>query len=105
MTSFDNGPAKGQRLMLKRAPLFLRVVEAGGKFDALDQLADEPEAGERLFAYRRVGEVGMCHIHRKGGGGWFTIANYALVAQQPDDATMRDTTAWRAWCHQEGSRT
>lgn len=102
MTSFTNGPAQGQHLMLKRAPLFLRVVEAAGKFDALDQLSDEPESGERLFAYRQVGEPGMVHLNRgRGHGGFYTIATYTLVAPQPDDATMRDTAAWQAWCKRQ----
>lgn len=99
MTTFQDGPAKGQRLMLRRAAHYLRVVESGGKFDALDQPDDQPEAGERLFAYEIVGEPSMCHIRASGGrGGSYPIATYRLVADQPADADMRTTQAWHSWC-------
>jgi len=58
MTTFEDGPAKGQHLSLQRAPKFLRVVEDGGKWDALDQPTDEPRPGETLYAYRISSEVG-----------------------------------------------
>ena len=38
MTTFQDGPAKGMTLMLKRTPVYLRVVCSLGKVDALDQL-------------------------------------------------------------------
>lgn len=108
MTTFNDGPAKGKVLRLKRAPKFLRVVVADGvagqQWDALDQLDDVPKLGERIFAYHIVGEPGCCHINAgRGAGGFFTTAFYALVAQHPDDATMRDASAWRAWCHQQAT--
>jgi hypothetical protein len=99
MTRFQDGPAKGQTLMLNRAPRFLRVVEKGGKFDALDQLDDKPEAGEKIYAYEIVGEPGSIHINRGGGrGGFYTMGEYKLVAEQPTDAQMRTLQAWRGWC-------
>ena len=62
MTTFIDGPAKGQHLALKRAPRFLRVVVADGKWDALDQIEDEPRPGELVYAYEVHGPVGSCHI-------------------------------------------
>lgn len=100
MTTFQDGPAKGQHLMLKRHAKFLRVVVADGKWDALDQPEDTPQPNETLYAYVVVGEIGMCHINRGGGrGGFYAIANYRFVPIQPDQETMRDSSRWQAWCH------
>lgn len=103
MTTLIDGPAEGIRLMLKRAARFIRVVEADGKWDALDQPDDTPKPNEKIYAYEVRGEVGNCHISLRGkdgkrGGGFYPIASYGFVSQQPDDATMRDTTKWRQWC-------
>jgi hypothetical protein len=99
MTAFEDGPAKGQTLMLHRAPRFLRVTEDNGKWDALDQLADTPRPNEKLFVYEIVGEPSWIHIYKRGpGSGFYTRASYRFVAQQPEDETMRHTPAWRDWC-------
>jgi hypothetical protein len=102
MTAFIDGPAKGQHLSLRRAPVFLRVVKEdlqSGKWDALDQLSDEPSAGEKLFAYVVSGEVGWCHLNRgRGGSGFYPIASYKFIEPQPSDAEMRTTAAWHSWC-------
>lgn len=102
MTNFLDGPTKGQYLILKRAPVFLRVTEETGKFDALDQPEDTPKSSEKLHAYRMVGTPGMCYINRgRNGSGMFTVATYQLVETQPDDKTMRDAALWRAWCYEQ----
>jgi len=99
MTSFIDGPAKGQHLMLKRAARFIRVVDEVGKWDALDQPEDTPKATEKIYAYQVHGDVRACHINRGGGrGGFYPIAEYRFIVDQPDDATMRDADRWRAWC-------
>jgi len=78
MTSFRSGPAEGKILMLRRSPIFLRVVvNSDGKIDALDQPGDQPTATEQIHVYKLEGEVGSCHINRRGGtGGFFTFATY-----------------------------
>lgn len=106
MTRFNDGPARGHTLQLRRAPFFLRVVceagdlfGAGGKVDALDQISDEPTKDEKLFAYRLTATPGMVHIYRRqGGGGFYPMSVYVLVDPQPTDAEMRDKTRWAAWC-------
>lgn len=103
MTKFVNGPAHGATLMLKRAPLYLRVViDALGKIDALDQLADTPTRDETLACYKATQRGGAIHINSRGKqgqrtGGFFTMAEYAFVDPQPSDAEMRTTAAWHAW--------
>jgi hypothetical protein len=110
MIRFTDGPAANQRLMLRRAPLYLRVTfdTIKKKWNAIDQLADTPAAGEAVFAYRRQGEpsVAMIDWTEKGRrrGGCFSVATYAVVAEQPDDATMRDTKLWREWCYAQQKR-
>lgn len=98
-TSFKDGPARGQTLMLKRSPIYLRVVAANGKWDALDQPTDEPAENEKVYAYKLTGEPGMCHINMgRKGGGFYPIAEYALCQTQPTDAEMRSRAKWCAWC-------
>jgi hypothetical protein len=105
---FGDGPAVGELLALKRAPLYLRAVFNGqtSKWDALDQLADVPGPEELLVvAYRRVGPARGCMVDwtvkgRKVGGR-FASANYEVVAEQPDAATLRETDRWRAWCWEQ----
>lgn len=109
MVKFLNGPAAGQVLMLKRAPDLLRVTcaryqdaQKAPKFDALDQLGDEPRPEETLYAYRRT--EAACTVHVRLGGkakhasGFYAHANYELCTMQPTDEQMRDTEQWRTWC-------
>lgn len=110
MIRFLDGPAAAKFLILRRAPLYLRVVydSFNRKWDALDQLNDQAAAGETIVVYRRVGEAraGFVDWTERGRrrGGYSAIASYSLVAEQPDDATVRDTTKWRAWCCEQLKR-
>lgn len=95
MTKFVDGPADGQTLMLKRQPLFLRVVRDGaGKWDALDQLHDSPRHGEEAFVYVHVADDGCVFVRP---GGMYRTTRYALFPQQPSQAVLRDTVAWRGF--------
>jgi len=100
VTRFLNGPLGGGALMLRRAPLFLRVTrDAKGKFDALDQLTDTPDPAEAIFVYRRKGKAGSLHIdYTRRRSAWFAIAEYELLPEQPVEEVMRSTEKWRAWC-------
>jgi hypothetical protein len=99
MTTFEGGPATGHTLMLRRAPKLLRVVESNGKFDALDQLHDEPRQGEKIYAYEITGKPGMIHINcGRQGGGFYTLSAYRFITPQPADSDMRTNPAWGAWC-------
>jgi hypothetical protein len=100
MTSFLSGPAEGKVLMLRRSPIFLRVViNADGKVDALDRLEDQPTANEQIHVYKLEGKVGTCHINRRGGGGgFFSVATYRYLPQQPQDSDVREIHNWQAWC-------
>lgn len=102
MTRFLDGPAAGQHAMLKRSPRYLRVViDPQGKVDALDQATDSPDPGERLYAYLMHGESGTIHINRSDGrGGFYALADYKLLPDQPSDAIMRQTSDWQAWVEQ-----
>lgn len=107
MTTFEDGPAKGQTLSLARAPLFLRVVHdnAGTSqhgWDALDQPEDSPRERESIHVYLLAHKPGHVHINRgRKGSGWYAIASYRLYTQQPDDATMRDSGRWSVWVHDQ----
>lgn len=98
MTHFEDGPAQGQTLMLKRSPRFLRVVRAGRTWDALDQLEDRAEPNETIYVYERVGEPGRVHLNCGRGGGTFSMASYRFFSHQPPEADMRDNEAWQRWC-------
>lgn len=107
MTRFIDGPAKGTTLFLRRAPHYLRVVQgpdgptAPGTIDALDQLDDTPRASETVTAYEMVGGPSHMHVNRgRLGCAWYRGGEYRMVAEQPDDATLRDAARWRAWVSQ-----
>lgn len=110
MTRFEDGPAKGQVLMLQRAPLFLRVSFDGSpgrialeadKWDALDQVEDSPKASEVLYAYYRTGSHGRAFIDFGGAkkhlSGLYTSASYLYMSEQPPQAVMASNEAWREW--------
>lgn len=106
MTRFEDGPAKGQILMLQHAVRFLRVTSSilpGSSkthWDALDQLSDQPIPDETLYAYEIVGTLEWCFMDfgSPRRGGRYVMATYKFVQPQPTDADMRDETAWDAWC-------
>jgi hypothetical protein len=101
-TTFIDGPAAGAGMNLRRAPVFLRVVEVieqMGTFDALDQLEDEPREGERVHVYRMLaGTRGSAFVCGRGSGasGHYEWGIYAHLADV-DGEQLRDTAAWRAW--------
>jgi hypothetical protein len=105
MVTLLDGPAAGTTLLLKRSPIYLRVVinprakKAENRFDALDQLNDQARAHERIVVYRRIGPARSFHMKGSGGiSGVYAMAEYQLHAEQPDDHVTRDTSAWRDWC-------
>jgi hypothetical protein len=97
MTTFQDGPAKGQTMMPRRAPF-----QDGGKFDILDQPEDSPKATEKLCCYVLVEHTGMVHLcvrgKNRGGGGMYPMATYKLYPQQPTDEEMRSNDRWQQWC-------
>jgi hypothetical protein len=110
---FLDGPAAGVSLMLRRAPVVLRVVSRpprgkddtvahGLAWDALDQLDDLPEPRETVHVYRRQRDPTWFHLCIRGKGkraaGFYAVADYRLYWRQPDGTITRDTAAWRAWC-------
>lgn len=98
MTTFLDGPAAGQTLMLRRAPMFLRVTAAHGAFDALDQLEDKPRPEEYVYVYKITGNPGRVHINRgKQGSGWYTMAEYKIVPVQPGQDVLKHADNWHNW--------
>lgn len=109
MITFADGPVAHAFLSLRRCPIYLRVVRGpDGEIDALDQLDDAPQLDEEIIVYRIVGAPSVCFVDgtRNGRrcGRREVMARYAVVAEQPDDATVRDTTAWRKWCYEQQQR-
>lgn len=81
MIRFLDGPAEGVALALRSAPERLRVVlNADGRWDALDQPEDEPKPGETVFWYRSEGAAGVVHLlatdpkTRRRRGRWLARA-------------------------------
>lgn len=102
MTSFEDGPAHGAKLMLRRSPYFLRVTYDGKDYDALDQLEDKPKPEETIYLYRITAIPSWCHIRAsKAAGGMYSMANYAYVSPQPSDFILRDNEAWRTWVSEQ----
>lgn len=105
MILFNHGPAHGVMLRLRRAPIFLRVVDNGTNFDALDQRDDEAGENERIYVYRILTEPQTIHIRcrPRSQGGWYVYAEYEYYANQPGEA-VRDNKAWKLWCKEEIAR-
>lgn len=109
MTTFDDGPAKGRTLSLRRAPWLLRVVRSkAGEWDALDQLDDTPKRGETIHVYRRVTEVNRYHLKASGkmkaASGFYEGAAYKALPIQPKPEEVWETEAWRTWCTTKGKK-
>lgn len=104
MTKFYKGPADGKVMMLRHAPKYLRVVVKEDVFDALDSPEDEPRPDEVCYAYELKAQTGMSHVNTgsRPGGGFFPIADYKYVFDQPFQGAMRDRDAWRRWCQAQG---
>jgi hypothetical protein len=102
MTKFLDGPAKGQVLALHTSPPFLRVtLGADGKFDALDRPEDTPRPDERLFAYKLVENLGMCHVNMgRGRGGFYPMSKYSFIESQPFEHELR--SGWEKWVSYRG---
>jgi hypothetical protein len=112
MTKFEDGPAAGTVLSLRRMPMpvFLRVVvNSKGTVDALDMPDDEPTATEKMHAYRKTKFLGNAHVCIRGkgkkGSGFYEMCEYSLCAEQPEQETMRDRAKWQAWCTAEFEKT
>lgn len=112
MTKFQGGPADGVGLILRRAPTFLRVVCGGGmdgQWDALDQLADRPEADEVIHVYRLVKKTGSGMIDFRDSKGRrcgtaFMGGEYAYIEQQPKESILRNNAAWQKWCVEQAAK-
>lgn len=100
MIELLDGPAAGQTLNLRRAPVMLRIVESKGKWDGLDQPDDEPRRGETVHVYIQVGTTMQGHIRssKPGVGGFFVHAKYRYFPDQPSVEHVREKSAWAAWC-------
>jgi hypothetical protein len=98
MTTFNDGPAAGQKLNPRRPCLYLRVVQSplDGKWDALDTVTDEPRPDETIYAYKATSD--RPHGFACGSGHCSLIVSYAMVWPQPRDAEMRTRAAWVKWC-------
>lgn len=97
MTTFKDGPAKGQKLNLSRTPIFLRVThdKTTGKWDALNQLEDTAKPEETILVYRATSNRPMgisC-----GGSGCRLMMQYAIYWNQPADEILRDNKQWVDW--------
>jgi hypothetical protein len=104
MITFLDGPAEGQKLSLRRAPLYLRAVQArNGRWDALDQLDDSPKPGERVHVYVKAADHGglFVRLSPRSASGYYPRADYRLCEEQPADDVARDTEQWRAWAEEQ----
>lgn len=111
--NFLDGPAKDCGVRLNRAPIYLRMVRdrRTGAWDGLDKLDDFARTAEEIFAYKQVAYHGSGSWDgidpktRRRTGGRLHLCDYAVIEPQPDDATMRNNAAWRAWAQEQHEAT
>jgi hypothetical protein len=105
VSSFEDGPAAGAFLTLRRAPVFLRVVIVAdllgdAEVDALDMPEDAPSDHEAVHVYEQVaGSIGHLCI-RGPGGGCFQTARYRH-RPDVDGEQLRDRQRWEAWASRQ----
>lgn len=101
-----NFPLFRGSLSLRRVPKYLRFTCRGigscsRQWDALDQLDDEPEPGEKLFAAVLASQSSV-HLDRtvrgRRVGEWIPTASYDLVPNPPAQEILRDRAQWQQWC-------
>lgn len=110
MVNLKDGPAEGVSLVLRRAPIYLRVTfnhrvanrvcsrgSSERKWDALDQLDDEPKPHETVWVYKRVTPPTRYHMKAGRSSGWYVMADYRLHSVQPPDHVTRSNAEWQAW--------
>lgn len=99
-----DGPAAGRRLVLTRAPLFLRVTFAPATlvWSGLDHLYHVPPPDDLVYVYRRLGEPTAAVLdwseRNQRHAELVELATYSAVSEIPDDATLRVSERWRDWC-------
>jgi hypothetical protein len=94
-------------LRLARTPRFLRFTLADGKWDALDQLDDEPGETEVVMAaeLKQRGSILVDGTRKGRRCGWTEhTADYELVPSPPTQEVLRSTERWRAWCEAEARK-
>lgn len=106
MTRFHSGPgwitledgpcAPWQKFFVKRAPIFVRAVEAVGHvWNILDQLDDEPTAHEEIFVYKQVKWIHVRANNRRESGVYYT---YTYIPISNDEKlALRSNKRWREW--------
>lgn len=111
MSTFLDGPAAGQTLVLRNPTIMLRVVRcADGGWDALDMPEDVARPDETIFVYRAtlkpISVVHVDYLDKQGRrrGSWQSSAEYRLLPDQPSDEVKRDVVLWRQWCDHNKDR-
>lgn len=99
MVKFEDGPAQGHELNLRRTPMFLRVV-IGDKVDAIDMPEDIPEPNEDVYAYHLIDGTAtagfLCGVKGRGCIP-FRSAIYRFCSIQPEENILRDRKLWVKW--------
>lgn len=102
IVTFIDGPAEGVQLDLARNPYYLRVVRGiDGKWDALDQLDDDPALGDEIFIYRRGETMGHVLMTPRKESCW--LVDYEAT-DEIDPEGMEDPEAWKAAATAAGER-
>lgn len=85
--------------MLHHAPALLRFVEGPDGPDALDAPGDAPLPDEKITVYQLDAPAGMVHIQMadRRKSGFYAMAQYRVLQEQPDEADVRDSIRWRRW--------
>ncbi len=90
--TFQGGPEDGLVLRISRVPKFLRIIHNGGHIAALDQLHQDPEETDIVYAYRRI--TGK---HRPG----IMRATYTWHLPQPRMSRIAHPYGWQAWVKEQ----
>ena len=114
MTRFLDGPCRNAILHLQRSPVMLRVVvkfvDQKPSYDALDQLDDTVEPGEKVYLYKMVSNDGWVHFDGRDPktgrrvGRTEPINSYSYFPDQPTQEVLKDNKQYHQWCDENEGR-
>lgn len=107
MLTFIGGPADRAAIPAFTAPEFVRVCQIKpGTWDLIEAGESLPTNALRAWVYRRYTngtprEYRDKNVRQRRRNGWYAIASYLFVADQPAYVTAASAELFRAWCMSE----
>lgn len=105
MCKLLDGPGAGQSFVVKRCPVFLRVVHSKASgWDVLNEKDDTPKDDEEVYVYQRVSEPVKAFVDGTGLHTLMVIAEYKFLDLMIGENLIRSNENWKWWCQNEAPK-